>query len=110
MQYLADLLKLAVDKKLINMDDLYTVEDKIIEKLQEDEELKSKWNDFRNLSQIFTSKEKPNNGYWVNIPAKRRYINPQVVSKGRVSDLSEEVSKDIDDFLNVDFNIWLSGK
>ena len=38
------------------------------------------------------------------------YINPQVVSKGRVSDLSEEVSKDIDDFLNVDFNIWLSGK
>lgn len=110
MQYLADLLKLAVDKKLINMDDLYTVEDKIIEKLHEDEELKSKWNDFRNLSQIFTSKEKPNNGYWVNIPAKRRYINPQVVSKGRVSDLSEEVSKDIDDFLNVDFNIWLSGK
>lgn len=110
MQYLSDLLKLAMDKKVINMDDLYTTEKQVIMKLQKDEELKSKWNDFINLSQIFTSKEKPDNGYWVNIPAKKRYINPQVVSKGRVYDLSKELSRDIDTFLNVDFNIWLSGK
>lgn len=110
MQYLADLLKLAVDKKVINIDDLYSTEDEVITKLQENEELKSMWNNFLKLSQIFTSKEKPESGYWVNIPAKRRYINPQVCSKGRVSKLSEELSKDIDDFLNVDFNIWISGK
>ena len=110
MQYLADLLKLAVNKKVINLDDLYTVEDTVIAKLQEDKELRSKWNCFINLSQIFTSKEKHEKGYWVNIPAKRRYINPLVSSKGRVSNLCEELSKDIDDFLNVDFNIWLSGK
>ena len=110
MQYLADLLKLAVSKNVINMDDLYTVEDKVIAKLQEDEDLKSKWDDFVNLSQIFTSEEKPKNGYWVNIPAKRRYINPQVTSQGRVSNLSDKLSKDIEDFLSVDFNIWLSGE
>lgn len=110
MQYLADLLKLAVNKNVISINDLYTVEDDVVAKLQKDEELKSKWNDFINLSQIFTSKEKPDSGYWVNIPAKKRYINPQVVSKGRVSNLSKKLSKEIDDFLNVDFNIWLSGK
>lgn len=110
MQYLADLLKFAVNKRVISMKDLYTVEDEVVAKLKKDEELKSMWNDFTNLSQIFTSKEKPESGYWVNIPAKKRYINPQVVSKGRVSNLSKNLSKEIDDFLNVDFNIWLSGK
>lgn len=110
MQYLADLLKLAVNKRVISMKDLYTVEDQVISKLKKDEELKSMWKNFTKLSQIFTSKEKPEYGYWVNIPAKKRYINPQVVSQGRVSNLSEKLSKEIDNFLNVDFNIWLSGK
>ena len=110
MQYLADLLKLAVNKNIITLDDFYTVENQVIIKLKTDDELKSLWDNFRNLSQIYTSKEKPENGYWVTIPAKRRYINPQVVSQGRVSNLSQKLSKEIDDFLNVDFNIWLSGK
>lgn len=110
MQYLADLLKLAVNKRVISMKDLYTVEDQVISKLKKDEELKSMWKDFTKLSQIFTSKEKPEYGYWVNIPAKKRYINPQVVSQGRVSSLSKNLSKQIDNFLNIDFNIWLSGK
>lgn len=110
MQYLADLLKLAVDKNVINLNDLYTIEEKVIMKLQKDAELKSKWNDFRNMSQIFTSNEKPENGYWVNIPAKKRYINPFIVNNGRVTDLCESLSKEIDDFLKVDFNIWLSEK
>ena len=110
MQYLADLLKLAVDKNVINLNDLYTIEEKVIIKLQKDAELKSKWNDFINLSQIFTSNEKPENGYWVNIPAKKRYINPFIVNNDRVTNLCETLSKEIDDFLKVDFNIWLSGK
>ena len=110
MQYLADLLKLAVNKNIITLDDFYTVENQVIIKLKTDDELKSLWDNFRNLSQIYTSKAKPENGYWVNIPAKRRYINPQIVSQGRVSNLSQKLSKEIDDFLNVDFNIWLSGK
>lgn len=110
MQYLADLLKLAVNKNIITLDDFYTVENQVIIKLKTDDELKSLWDNFRNLSQIYTSKEKPENGYWVNIPAKRRYINPQVLSQGRVSNLSQKLSKEINDFLNVDFNIWLSGK
>lgn len=110
MQYLADLLKLAVDKNIITLDDLYTTEDEVILKLERDEELNSKFKEFKGFSKILTSKEKPNHGYWVNIPAKRRYINPRVASLGRVTDLSENLSKEINDFLKVDFNIWLSGK
>ncbi len=110
MQYLADLLKLAVDKNIITLDDLYTTEDEVILKLERDEELNSKFNEFKSFSKILTSKEKPSHGYWVNIPAKRRYINPRVASLGRVTDLSENLSKEINDFLKVDFNIWLSGK
>lgn len=75
MQYLADLLKITVDKKIITLDDLYTVEDIVIDKLQKDEELNDMWNEFINFSQIFTGNEKPNKGYWVNIPAKKRYIS-----------------------------------
>lgn len=110
MQYLADLLKLAVEKNVLCMNDLYTTENEVIVKLEGDKELKSKFQEFKSFSQILTNKEKPEDGYWVNIPAKRRYINPQVVDKGRITDLSEKLSKDINDFLNVDFNIWLSGK
>ena len=110
MQYLADLLKLAVYKKVITLDDLYTVEDIVIDKLQQDEELKSKWNEFINFSQIFTSNKKPNQGYWVNIPAKKRYINPLVASMGRIYNISKDLAKDIDEFLNIDFNIWISGR
>ena len=110
MQYLADLLKLAVDKNIITLDDLYTTEDEVILKLERDEELNSKFNEFKSFSKILTSKEKPSHGYWVNIPAKRRYINPRVASLGRVTDLSENLSKEINDFLKVDFNIWLSGE
>ena len=110
MQYLADLLKSAVNKKVINLDDLYTTENEVIEKMEKDEEIKFLFDYFKNLSQIFTSKTKPEDGYWVNIPAKKRYINPLVVSKGRVSSLCSDLSKEIDDYLKVDFNIWLSGK
>ena len=110
MQYLADLLKSAVNKKVINLDDLYTTENEVIEKMEKDEEIKFLFDYFKNLSQIFTSKTKPEDGYWVNIPAKKRYINPLVVSKGRVSSLCSDLYKEIDDYLKVDFNIWLSGK
>lgn len=110
MQYLADLLKLAVDKNIITLDDLYTTEDEIIKKMEKDEEIKLLFDSFKNLSQITTSKTKPEYGYWVNIPAKKRYINPQITCKGRVSSLCLDLSKEINDYLNTDFNIWLSGK
>ncbi|SCI12131.1 MULTISPECIES: HD domain-containing protein [unclassified Romboutsia] len=110
MQYLADLLKLAIERDIINIDDLYTTEYKVISMLEKDKESKDMLDSFKKFSQVLTSKTKPLNGYWVNIPAKRRYINPQVVSLGRVSNLSKKLSKDIDEFLKVDFNIWLSGK
>ena len=110
MQYLADLLKLAVDKKVININDLYSIESEVIIKLEKDSQLKAMWDEFRSFSQVLTNKTKPDKGYWVNIPAKRRYINPYVISQGRVATLSSECAKDIEEFLNVDFNIWLSGK
>ncbi|MGL5693846.1 MAG: HD domain-containing protein, partial [Peptostreptococcaceae bacterium] len=110
MEYLAHLLKLASDKNVITLDDLYTREDEVIKKLEKDEELRLKFKDFRNLSQIYISKEKPEEGYWINVPAKRRYINPNVLGKGRVSNLCDKLSKEIEEFLEIDFNIWLSGK
>lgn len=110
MQYLADLLKLSIDKKIITLEDLYTTEDLVISKLKNDKELKVKFDKFTKFSQVITKKEKPEDGYWINIPAKRRYINPQLISKKRVADLCEDMSKDIDDFLKYDFDVWVSGR
>ncbi|MEG1409963.1 MAG: HD domain-containing protein [Terrisporobacter sp.] len=110
MQYLADLLKLSIDKKIITLEDLYTTEDLVISKLKNDKELKVKFDKFTKFSQVITKKEKPEDGYWINIPAKRRYIDPQLISKKRVADLCEDMSKDIDDFLKYDFDVWVSGR
>ncbi|MGL6106314.1 HD domain-containing protein [Romboutsia sp.] len=109
MQYLADLLKEAIDNKALSLEDLYKTESEVINKLCMDDNLKLKFKEFTKFSKVVLNKEKPNEVYSINVSAKKRYINPQLTSKERVSSLSSELSKDIDKYLKEDFNIWVSG-
>lgn len=109
MQYLADLLKEAINKKVITLEDLYKTENEVITKLKNDDDLNLKFEKFIKFSKVILSKEKSNKVYCINVNAKKRYINPQLISKERISSLSNKLSKEIDDFLNEDFNIWISG-
>ena len=107
MQALADLLKDALDRRVLVREDLYTTEPAVIEKLRADPRSAAQWHRFRHLSRLRVSREKPEEPGWRSVPAKKRYIDPLVLDEGRVSCLSPEVRAMQEAFLALDFSVWL---
>ena len=88
MQYIADVVKLLIDRGLLTMDDLYVMqEDEIIELL--DRNIAS-WQTFRKATHVISSDDKPD-GYYVSISTKKRRTIP-VVQVGRACKRVTEVS------------------
>lgn len=113
MQYLADVVKQAYDKGLINEKDLFTTEKEIINKMCKDLETKELWDSFTKLKEIEIFDTKQEDIYCVNIPGKKRYINPLVIIDKetiRISETSGEMKNLINEFLALDFNKWISPK
>ena len=109
MQCLADVVRDAVNHKIISKEDLYSVESLVIKKLEENERSCKLWNQYKDYSKIIISKDKPESGYYINVNAKRRYINPLVMGK-RVSLWFVDINDMIDEFVNRDFNFWIGAK
>ena len=107
MQALADLLKAALERHVLVREDLYVTEPEVIERLRADPRSAGDWAAFRQLSRLKVSREKPEEPGWRSIPAKKRYIDPLVLEKGRVSRLSPETQTMQADFLALDFSVWL---
>ncbi len=107
MEYLAQLIKKAIQRKVLSEDDLYTTEENVIEKLNQDEISKQDFLSFRNLKRV-RLEEKPSNEYSYQIHAKKRYIDPLVKDKGRISSLDPEVKKEIQSFLDEDFSDYIT--
>lgn len=107
MLYLAGLLRKALEHNVISREDLYTTEPLVIAKLQASPETAKAWNRFRSLSRIMTNSQKPQEEGWVCIAAKKRFIDPAVVSAGRASDFSNELRQAVRDFQATDFNHWI---
>ena len=107
MQALADLLKGALDRRVLVREDLYTTEPSVIGKLRADPRSAAQWDRFRRLSRLRVSREKPEEPGWRSVPAKKRYIDPLVLDEGRVSCLSPEVRAMQEAFLALDFSVWL---
>ena len=107
MQALADLLKDALDRRVLVREDLYTTEPAVIGKFRADPRSAAQWHRFRRLSRLRVSREKPEEPGWRSVPAKKRYIDPLVLDEGRVSCLSPEVRAMQEAFLALDFSVWL---
>lgn len=107
MQALADLLRSALDRHILVWDDLYATEPAVIAKLQSDPRSAGAWTRFRRLSRLRVSHERPEEPGWRSVPAKKRYIDPMVLDKGRVSRLSPEARAMQAEFLALDFSLWL---
>lgn len=110
MQYLSDIIQTAIMRKAITFDDLYTTETAIIKLLQDDHRTRNMWDTYTKISAVLAADTKATNIYSVNIPAKKRYINPLVLTeKGpqRISDIDETIREKINAFLALDFNRWL---
>lgn len=113
MQYLADIIRFAIDNGILLPSDLYLTENEVIQKLNKDKNSSSMWKDYTELSAISTSMERLNNQYCVNVTAKKRYINPLVLVNNhpsRLTDIDLSIRDEIQSFLNVDFNKWISVK
>jgi len=102
MEYLARLLKRAIERGVLQEDDLYTTEKEVIEKLEKDPQGKEDFTSFKALKKVkVVDRIEDENCYPVS--SKKRYINPLVKGKGRISALVPEVKEATDQFLNEDF-------
>lgn len=106
MEYLARILKKAIERNVLSIDDLYTTEENVIKKLTSDEEGKRDWLSFRSLHKV-EREEEPSSPFSFKIDSKKRYIDPLVVNMGRVSSFDKEAKEKINEFLHTSFDIYL---
>ena len=109
MQILSEILRSALLRGIITADDLYSTEPEVISKLSRDPLAGSLWNDFCSLGEMARSDSKAATGNWRQIDAKRRFIDPMVSGKGRLSTLSPSFQKSLDSFINTKFDYWICG-
>ena len=107
MQALADLLRGAVDRKVLTEDDLYQTEPLVIQRLEADPVSAAQWRRFRRFCRVERRMDRPEGGIWYRIPAKLRYIDPLVADRGRVSRLDEGIRQAKETFLATDFACWI---
>lgn len=108
MQALADLLRRAVERGVIHHEDLRTTEQEVLSQLKADPVLAGEWNAFCGYDRIVRSPECPEQGYWVRIGAKRRWIDPYVPELGRISGWNPSVAAEIEALKALSFDLWLS--
>jgi hypothetical protein len=110
MQYLADILRFALENGVLQPKDLYLTETEVIKKLNNDQTLSKMWKSYTELSAVSASPEKPANQYSINISAKKRYIDPLVFvenSPSRLTTIDAGIRDQIQSFLKLDFNHWI---
>ena len=109
MQALADLLRLALERGVLTHRDPWGTEPAVIEKLNADPVCGDAWRRFRSYSCVLRSEERPPNGCWIRVNAKKRWIDPLVPGLGRVSRWDAGVRREMEAFQGLDFSQWLSG-
>lgn len=113
MQFLADIMKIMSEHKLITINDLYNIsEEEVIKKIEKCNlfNISECFKIWRNASNIKTSFSNLPDVYSVNIKAKKRYINPLVQTDNglfRISELSQEANKSINQCISYDFDRYL---
>ena len=93
MQTLAELLSRAVDSGAIRMEDLWLEEPRLLEKLCRTDPFRQEWARYRRCSRIVHGE-----GGLV-VRAKKRYIDPLVCGRGRVSRLEPAFGAEVAAFL-----------
>lgn len=111
MERLADIVRSAIRSGALAPEDLYTTEEAVVEKMEQDASIRDMWREFRSVSAVERAQHKRADRYCVNVAAKRRYIDP-LVSLGnggcaRISTLDAGAADGIGGFLRMDFDAWL---
>ncbi len=99
MDYLAELVNLALASNAIELDDLYKTESIVIEKLLRNENTAKCWKDFTNFKKLGKGRKV----FITNVTAKKRYIMP-LCNGVRIESNSADIRKAKSEFLKLDFN------
>ena len=109
MQALADILKNAIRDGILGKEDLHTTEQEVIQKLLISEKYRMEWNRFCSYRETLRSDDPEDNTAWIKVPSKKRYIDPYVSGKGRISLLSPEFHQMKESFLSQALDYWIRG-
>lgn len=101
MQMLAELIAKHIRRGVLSEADLYTTEPQVIELLLRDPEAATDWQRYRAYHKMVTPCKEVSS---YCIPAKKRYIDPFVQGKGRVSKLSTAFADKLQQFLSISFD------
>lgn len=111
MESLASLIREALQRNVLSFVDLDSTEPNVISKIKSDPLLIKKWEWFRSLHSIQTKMEKPENvDGWINVSAKKRFIDPVVFPQKRISSISKKFSDQLEEFKNKSFDYWVKGE
>ena len=99
MQMLSEILKTALQSGVLSEADLNTTEPAVIDALLSDGRTRREWLRFQSFRTILRSDAPQAGGAWRIIPAKRRYIDPLIKGRGRVSACMPDKKAEIDAFL-----------
>lgn len=93
MERLSRILKKALAEGRITRQDLYTQETPVIQKLPRED-----WERFCRLRRVFRAEATGEFAY--RVPAKKRFIDPLVRGRGRVTELFPEFKEQVEEFLS----------
>ena len=109
MQRLAEVLADALRTGVITSRDLNTTEPQVIAKLTANGDAAKAWRTFRALHATETADDAQSSGAWRKIYAKKRYIDPYVAGRGRVSALDADFAAVLDSFRSQRQDYWVRG-
>ncbi len=99
MQFIADLLEIAIKDGVLKLEDLYILkEEEIVTLLKENYSI---WQEFTSLDKVESSDSKPDR-YFVMVDAKKRYAIPLVKAGDkdlRISDIDTECNSKLQEFM-----------
>ena len=84
-------------------------EEKVIRKILADGELRAAWEAFTSLSRTERAKLPDGRPNWRRIPAKKRWIDPLVQGKGRLSSLDPGFREEAEAFVQSPLDHWVLG-
>ena len=106
MEELAQLLKSAFSHQILTVKDLYTTEDQVIQKLK-NSTVADAWNRFTQLYGIQMTKTRKDGS--LQVKAKKRYVDPYVSGKGRISQIDSSMNRKIRLLLSDDQSFYITG-
>lgn len=100
MQMLAELLKKHIQRGVLDKRDLYSTEPEVIARLSGDVQAAADWRRFCSYRRMIPAEGRPEARC---IAAKKRYIDPFVMGRGRLSALSVDFASNLRSFLSLSF-------